>query len=122
MWPPLQPEKYEDLCGYPRARVEDNVMHRACARWDEALMPFIKAGHECSSKNRDARPAHGPLQIQVFRDGQRGAPRPEEQNAQNTVANDMACLAHVEVPMYEVSPVHSEKEVQQRVQNPAGIV
>lgn len=98
-------------------------MHRAGARGDEGLMPFIEAGHQCSSQNRDVRPAHRPVRIQrSSRHGQGDAPRPEKENAQNAVANNVACFANVKVPVGEVEPVYPEQEVQHRIQNPAGIL
>ena len=54
--------------------------------------------------------------------GQRGAPGAEKQEAQYAVADDVAGLANEEVPVLEVVPVHAEKEMQDGIENPAGVV
>jgi hypothetical protein len=83
-------------------------------------VPFIEASYESGSEDSDVGPAHGPSGV-VGR-GQGGAPRAEEQDAQGAVADDVTCLANVEVPVSKVRPVQAEEEMQQRIKNPAGVV
>ena len=83
-------------------------------------MPLIETGDESCAKNCDGCPAQRPPR--VGHDGQRGTPGAEKKEAECGVTNDVTRLANVEVPVLEADPIHSEEEVQDRIENPAGVV
>jgi hypothetical protein len=83
-------------------------------------VPFVETGYDCSPKNRDGGPARRPLHIGHGR--QSGAPGAEKQDAQNAVADDVAALANVKVPIFKALPVQAEEEMQQRIENATSIV
>jgi len=83
-------------------------------------VPFVKTGNECGSQKRDDCPTRGPFHVAHGR--QSGAPGAEEQDTQNRVADNVAGLADVEVPMMKLLPVQSKEKMQKRIKNPAGIV
>ena len=82
-------------------------------------MPFVEAGYNRGSQDGDGRPARRPFS--VVHCGQSGAPGAEEQDAEDGVADDVASLANVEVPVIKSLPVHAEKKMQQGVENSAGV-
>lgn len=83
-------------------------------------MPLVKTGYQRGSKHRDARPPRRPLWISECR--QSFAPRAEQENAQQSVAEDVAALADVEMPVLEAIPVHPEEKMQYGIKDAAGVV
>lgn len=83
-------------------------------------MPLVEAGYERGSEKRERRPSQRPI-CKAHR-SERCAPGAKKQNAQDRVADDMASLAHVEVPILKMFPIEVEKKMQQRVKKPACIV
>ena len=82
-------------------------------------MPFVEASYQGRSKDSNACPAERPLRSSGR---SQGAPKcPEQQNAKQAVTEDVSGLANVVMPDLECWMVHAEEEVQQRIQNPAGI-
>jgi len=83
-------------------------------------MPFVEAGDECGSKYGDARPAHRPPRIS--RDVYGFPPGTEQKKAQQTVAENVSAFADKKVPVLEAARIDAKQIVQQRIQNPAGVV
>jgi hypothetical protein len=81
---------------------------------------FVEACDKSCAQNSDGCPAQRPLHI--AHRGQGGAPRAKKQHAEDAIADDVACLANVEVPNIEALPVEAEEEMQQGIQNAAGVV
>ena len=117
---PNPPQENKHLRRDAGASVKNNVPHCAGACRDEALVPLVEAGYESGAQDRDVRPARRPFRIR--HGGQGGAPRAEKQDAQDGVADDVACLADVEVPIVKAFPVHTKEEMQQGIEDAASIV
>ena len=83
-------------------------------------MPFVQTRHERGSEDCQGGPAQRPLGI-VDR-GQSFAPRAEQQNAQQSVAENMTAFANVEVPLLEVGVVDAKEKMQQGIEESAGVV
>ena len=83
-------------------------------------MPLVKAGNQSGSQQRHAGPAYGPLRITLR--GERRVPGAEQEDAQQAVSENMATFADEKVDVLEAEMADSEKVVQQRIQNAAGIV
>lgn len=84
------------------------------------MVPLIEAGNKGGSKKRNCAPAQCPLRIaHPWKGGAKGA---KKQNAQDGVSHHVASLANVEVPVLKPIPVHAEKEMQEGIKKPAGIV
>ena len=114
------PDQQQDLRRDARAGIQYYVVHRAGARGQKALVPLIKAGHDRSSEDGEARPTEGPLGAGNRR--QRFSPCAEQQDAQESVTEDMTALPHVEVPVLESRVAESKKIMEQRKEDAAGIV
>ena len=82
-------------------------------------MPLIEAGHDQGSNHSEASPTDRPPRVVQ---GERFAPRSEQQDAQQSVAEHMPSLAHVEVPMLEAGMAKTEQIVKQGKENPAGVM
>lgn len=102
------------------AGVEHHVLPSSRAGRNEALMPFVEAGHERSSEDRDGGPTGNPFCAAHRR--QCRAPGAEEQSAENGVADDVAALANVEVPGLEAQAIDAKKKVQDGIKNAAGVM
>ena len=117
---PHPPQKNNHLRSQTGASVENYILPASSSGWKEALVPFVETGDENGSKNCDRCPTRRPLRVVHRR--QRRAPGAEEQNAQDGVADDVAGFADEEVPNFEMIPVHAKQKMQQRIENPAGVV
>ncbi len=84
------------------------------------MVPLVEAGDESCAQNCDRCPAQRPPR--AGHDGQRGTPGAEKKEAECGVTNDVTGLANVEVPVLEADPIHVKKEVQDGIENPAGVV
>ena len=83
-------------------------------------MPLIQAGYQCGHEQSDSRPGNGPARIAEY--GDSGAPGAKQQNTQDSVAEDVAGLPQHEMPHQKPDRVHPKKKVQERVQEPAGVL
>ena len=83
-------------------------------------MPLIETGDKRGSENGDVGPSQRPFWM--AEGGQSLAPGAKQKNAEQTVSEDVASLANVEMPMVEAGRVEAEKVVQQWIQNAAGVV
>src|SRR5579864_41161 len=95
-------------------------MNGAGARRKKGLVPLIKAGYERSHGQRDSCPYDGPARIVLHRNG--SAPGAKKQDAQDSITNDVARFSDQEVPSQESDRVQTEKEVENRIQEPAGVL
>src|SRR5215469_11876411 len=95
-------------------------MNGAGARRQKALVPLIEAGHERSHRQRDSSPYDGPARIVLHRDG--SPPGTKKQDAQDGITNNVACFSDQEVPSQESDRVQTEKEVENRIQDPASVL
>lgn len=95
-------------------------MNGAGARRQKALVPLIEAGHKSSHRQRDSCPYDGPARIVLHRNG--SLPGTEKQDAQNGITNHVACFSDQEMPSQESDRVQPEKEVENRIQEPAGVL
>ena len=116
----LHPQQHKSLRSDPRTGVEDNVANTTCARGNKALVPFVQASYQGCTEHRDVRPAKSPSCASC--DGQRLTPGAEQQDTEQAVPEYVAAFANEEVPMLEMLPVQAEQEMQQRIENPAGVV
>lgn len=116
---PFPPKENEDLSCDPSARIQNNVLPASGSRGNEALVPLVEAGYKCSTQHRDVRPARCPHGIGHCR--QSCAPRAKKQNTQNAVTDNVSAFTNQEVPGFEALRIQAEKEMQQRIENPAGI-
>jgi hypothetical protein len=107
------------LSCYSAAGVDNHILPASGAGRDEALVPLVEAGYENCAQDRDVGPAQRP--VHMARCGQGGAPRAEEQEAQDGVADDVACLANIEMPNMKAGQVQAEEEMQQWIENPASV-
>jgi hypothetical protein len=104
----------------PCAGIEDYVLPSPRAGGDIALVPFVEAGDECSSEDRDGGPAWNPFR--AAHRGQGCAPGAEEQSAENCVSDDVAAFANVKVPGFETQAIDPEKKMQDGIKDAAGVV
>lgn len=95
-------------------------MNGAGARRQKALMPLIEAGHERSHRQRDSSPYDRPARTVPQRNG--GPPGTKKQDAQDGITNNVASFSDQEVPSQESDRVQTEKEVENRIQDPAGVL
>jgi len=95
-------------------------MNGAGARRQKALVPLIEAGHESSHRQRDSSPYEGPARIVLHRNG--SPPGTKKQDAQDGITNNVACFSDQEMPSQESDRVQTEKEVENRIQDPAGVL
>src|SRR5258708_2245784 len=105
---------------HPRARAEEHILHSARARGQNSLAPLVESGHESRAKDRNVCPAKSPFRVIHHR--QSGSPGAKQQNTQNRVTDDVPALANIEMPVLKAEPVHAEEEMEDRIQNPAGVV
>ena len=95
-------------------------MNGAGARRQKALVPLIEAGHESSHRQRDSSPYDGPARIVLHRNG--SPPGTKKQDTQDGITNNVACFSDQEVPSQESDRVQTEKEVENRIQDPASVL
>jgi hypothetical protein len=95
-------------------------MERSSARRQISLVPFVKAGDERGHKKSDTRPLNRPAK--QARTAQRRSPGAEQQQAQHKIAGKMTQLADVEMPSKKADWVQAHQEMQNRIENSAGVV
>ncbi len=83
-------------------------------------MPLVKTGDKRRHQHRDAGPAHRPQRISLCRES--FAPGAKRQDTENAVADYVPTFADEKVPVFEALPIHAEEAMQERIENPAGIV
>ena len=83
-------------------------------------MPLVESGYHSGSQDSEGRPPHRPLRVPHRR--QSFAPRSEEEEAQEGVAENVAALTNVEVPVFEASMAETEQKMQQGIEEPTGRV
>src|SRR5579863_172509 len=83
-------------------------------------MPLVKTGHQSGPEHGDTRPAESPFC--VAHDRQRFAPGAEQQDAEQSVTEYVAALADVDVPVLEAGVIQAEQEMQNGIENAAGVV
>lgn len=105
-----EPEKQENLGAKTGRRVEHHVVNCTGARRQKCLVPLIEAGDERSHPQRDCCPYDGPARVVLQSNG--GAPGTKKQDAQDSIANDVACFSYEEMPSHEPNRVQTEKEVE----------
>ena len=105
---PRNPQPSEDhtLRKHGSRTIQEHVAHRASARREEGLVPFVQAGDEQSHQKRVNTPHPGPRRIPPRRN--RRAPGPEQQDAENTVSENVSAFAQEKVPGLKVDGIHSE--------------
>jgi len=106
----LHPQQHKNLRSDPRAGVKEDVVNVSSAGGNKTLMPFVQARHQSSSQHCKGAPANGPSRSTS--DWQRLTPGAEQQDAEQTVTEDVAAFAHEEVPMLELLPVKAEQEME----------
>src|SRR5437879_1422174 len=94
-------------------------MNGAGARRQKALVPLIEAGHERSHRQRDSSPYDGPARIVPHRNA--SPPGTKKQDAQDGITNNVACFSDQEMPSQESDRLQTEKEVENRIQEPAEV-
>src|SRR3974377_1132966 len=110
-----QPEGDKDLRRDPCAGIEHPVWPAPRARWQEALMPLVEAGDQRRSQYCDAGPAKSPF---CMRHGGQGLPPgPEQEDAQQAIAEDMPSFTDEEMPILKLITVESKQEMKKRVEN-----
>ena len=105
-----------DGCG----RVQHHVLPTPRTGRNEALVPFVQAGDERGPEDCDIGPVKAPWGISRLRQGR--APRPEQEETQQTVTDNVAGFAHNVVPWLELRVVDAEQEMKNRVQDAAGLM
>ena len=83
-------------------------------------MPLIEAGDECCPQHRDVRPPERPTWIPDSRQG--FSPGAKQQDTQQAVPENVAALAKIKVHNFEACMAQAEEEMQERIQNTAGVV
>ena len=116
---PFPPKENKELSRDPGARIQNNILPASGSGGNEALVPLVEAGHECRTEYRDVRPAWSPQGTGHC--GQSCPPRSKKQNTQNAVTDNVSAFANQEVPGFKAHRIQAEKEMQQRIENPAGV-
>jgi hypothetical protein len=121
LWlPPSPAHKKKHLSCNARGSVQDNVLPAPGPRWQIVLVPLIQARDDACREHRNIAPAQRPSGI--CRRRQSISPRPEQQNAKQSVAEHMPAFSDVVVPGLKCRMVDLEYEMKQWVQKLAGVI
>src|SRR5581483_10973434 len=118
--PPSSTHEQQHLRADSSTGIEYYVLPASRAGGQIALMPFVETGDEQGSKHRDPRPAQRPVRISAL--GQRVPPGAKQKNAEHGVSDNMPALANVVMPYLEPGVIDSEQEMQQRIEEAAGVM
>lgn len=115
-----KPQVQENLSAKTGGGVEYYIMNGPGARRQKSLVPFVETGYQCGHGQRGSRPNYRPARVVFHHDG--GAPGAKKQKTQDGVANYVARLPDQEMPGYKSDRAQAEKKVENRIQEPAGVL
>jgi hypothetical protein len=117
---PGEIKKNQNLRRQGRATVQHDIAEFPRSRGQKSLMPLVQARnqrrHEESNRRPAQRPAGSPRQMQS------GTPCAEQQKAQGKVADKVATFPDVVVHHFEGCRIKPNEEMQDRIQNSAGVL
>lgn len=113
-------QKEQNLRHDGRQSIEHGILPSASAGRKEGLMPFVEARYNRRSKHSDPGPAKGPLGMAG--PGQGFAPGTKEEEAQQSIADNVPSLAEKMMKRSELSSCDSEQIMEKRIKKSARII